>query len=152
MKNYALKRTALSIPTILGAGILVFFLMRVIPGDICLARWVDYGTDLTPALLEYCRDDLGLNDPLYVQFFRFFWGILTLDLGVSMWTERPIIEDIQDRISLSFQLAIMALFATLIISIPLGTLAAIRQNSWIDYLIRFFSIIGIEIECLIKTG
>ena len=59
------------VPTLLGAGALIFFLLRVIPGDICLARWVDYGTDLDPALLELCRDRLGLNEPLHVQFLHF---------------------------------------------------------------------------------
>ena len=72
------------VPTILGAGVLVFFLMRVIPGDICLVRWVDYGADLDPALLDFCRNQLGLNDPLYIQFFYFMKGIFTFDFGVSM--------------------------------------------------------------------
>ena len=75
MKLYILKRVLLMIPTILGAGVLVFFLMRVIPGDICLVRWVDYGTDLDSALLDSCRNQLGLNDPLYIQFFYFLKGI-----------------------------------------------------------------------------
>ena len=119
--------------------------MRIIPGDICLARWVDYGTDLTPELLDFCRRDLGLDDPLYLQFFRFMYGIFTLDLGDSMWTQRPILEDIKNRIGLSSQLAIMAFLFTIILAVPLGTLAAIKQNLWIDYVIRFISIIGIAV-------
>ena len=66
------------IPTLLGAGILVFFLMRVLPGDICLARWVDYGMDLDPSLLELCRNQLGLNDPLLTQFLPVSYTHLTL--------------------------------------------------------------------------
>ena len=66
------------IPTILGAGIVVFFLMRVVPGDICLVRWVDYGTDLNPALLDLCRDQLGLNKSLRVQFLYFMKDLFTL--------------------------------------------------------------------------
>ncbi|SVD49797.1 uncharacterized protein METZ01_LOCUS402651, partial [marine metagenome] len=69
MTQYILKRFLLIVPTILGAGILVFFLMRVIPGDICLIRWLDFGTHKDLALLHLCRDELGLNDPLYLQFF-----------------------------------------------------------------------------------
>ena len=65
------------VPTLLGSGILVFFLMRVLPGDICLVRWVDYGTNLDPALLELCRNQLGLNDPLLSQFLEFIGGVLT---------------------------------------------------------------------------
>ena len=72
------------VPTILGAGAVVFFLMRVVPGDICLVRWVDYGTDLDPSLLEFCRNQLGLNNPLYIQFIHFMKGVFTFDFGVSM--------------------------------------------------------------------
>ncbi len=71
VKFYIVKRLLLIGPTVLGVAVLVFFLMRVIPGDICLARWVDYGTDLDPSLLEFCRNDLGLNAPLHVQFLQF---------------------------------------------------------------------------------
>ena len=108
MTRYMLRRVLLMIPTILGAGVLVFFLMRVIPGDICLVRWVDYGTDLDPALLDFCRNQLGLNDPLYIQFFYFMKGVFTFDFGVSMWTGKSIIEELELRFALSLQVAIMA--------------------------------------------
>ena len=84
MRFYILKRLLLIGPTVLGVAVLVFFLMRVIPGDICLARWVDYGMDLDPTLLEFCRNDLGLNAPLHAQFLQFIQGIVTFDLGHSM--------------------------------------------------------------------
>jgi len=131
------------IPTLLGAGVLIFFLMRVIPGDICLARWVDYGTDLDPALLELCRDRLGLNEPLHIQFLDFMRGILSFDFGVSMWTGRPIIEELDLRFALSLQLAVMATVVTLLIAVPLGIIAALRQNTWIDYLVRAVAIAGV---------
>ncbi len=138
-------------PTILGAGILVFFLMRVIPGDICLVRWVDYNHDLRPELddiltgLELCRHNLGLNDPLYVQLFYFIKGLLSLDLGVSMWTERPISEEIELRFALSLQLATMATAVSVFIAIPLGIISAAKQNTWIDYVIRMFAIAGVAL-------
>ena len=131
------------IPTLLGAGVLIFFLMRVIPGDICLARWVDYGTDLDPALLELCRDRLGLNEPLHIQFLHFMRGVLSFDFGVSMWTGRPIIEELDLRFALSLQLAVMATVVTLLIAVPLGIIAAVRQNTWIDYLVRAVAIAGV---------
>ena len=87
-------------PTLLGAGILIFFLMRVIPGDICLARWVDYGYDLDPALLELCREDLGLNAPLYIQFTEFIKEVLTFEFGISLWTGRPVIQELNHRFAL----------------------------------------------------
>jgi peptide/nickel transport system permease protein len=131
------------IPTILGAGVLVFFLIRVIPGDICLVRWVDYGTDLDPSLLDFCRNQLGLNNPLYIQFIQFMKGILTFDFGVSMWTGRPITEELELRSALSLQLAIMATLVAVLIAIPLGIISAVKQDTWVDYVVRSFSIAGI---------
>jgi peptide/nickel transport system permease protein len=131
------------IPTIIGAGVLVFFLMRVIPGDICLVRWVDYGTDLDPSLLEFCRTQLGLNDPLYIQFFHFMKGIVTFDFGVSMWTGKPIIEELELRFALSLQLAIMATVVAIFFAVPLGIISAVKQDTWVDYVVRSFSIAGI---------
>ena len=132
MQKYILKRVLLIIPTVLGAGICVFFLMRVIPGDICLVRWVDYGQDLRPELLETCRDHLGLNDPVFFQFLHFIKGVLTFDLGVSMWTERPIIEELELRFALSLQVAIMATMVSILVAVPLGVLSAVKQNTWVD--------------------
>ena len=143
MTRYILKRALLTIPTILGAGVLVFFLMRVIPGDICLVRWVDYGTDLDPALLDFCRNQLGLNDPLYIQFFYFMKGIFTFDFGVSMWTGKSIIEELELRFALSLQVAIMATLVAVLIAIPLGIISAVKQDTWVDYVVRTFSIAGI---------
>jgi len=143
VKRYILERVLLMIPTILGAGVLVFFLARVIPGDICLVRWVDYGTDLDPALLDICRNQLGLNDPLHIQFINFIKEIFTLDFGVSMWTGRPIIEELDLRFALSLQIAIMATLVAVLIAIPLGIISAVKQDTWVDYVIRPFSIAGI---------
>ena len=145
MQNYILHRVLLVVPTVLGAGIVVFFLIRILPGDICLVRWVDYGQDLKPELLELCRDNLGLNDPLYIQFLHFIRGVLTFDYGVSMWTERPVMEELELRFALSLQLAIMATIVTILISIPFGVLSAVKQNTWIDYVIRIISIGGVAV-------
>ncbi len=145
MTKYILKRFLLIVPTILGAGVLVFFLMRVIPGDVCLIKWLDFGTHKDLVILDLCRDELGLNDPLHVQFFEFLKGALTLDFGVSMWTGRPIIEELKLRFELSLQLTIMATLVTIIVAIPLGVISAIRQNTWIDYIVRTFSIAGIAV-------
>ena len=132
-------------PTLLGAGILIFFLMRVIPGDICLARWVDYGYDLDPALLELCREDLGLNAPLYIQFTEFIKEVLTFEFGISLWTGRPVIQELNHRFALSLQVAIMATVVSVIIAIPLGVISAIKQNTWVDYLVRTISIAGVAV-------
>ena len=142
MKQYIVRRILLMVPTVLGAGSLIFFLMRVIPGDICLSRWVDYGLNLDPTLLELCRNELGLNDPLYVQFLHFVQGVLTFDFGDSLWTGQPVIEEIRLRSGLSLQVAIMATGVAILIAFPLGIVAAVKQNTWVDYLVRCISIAG----------
>tara|TARA_Y100001960_G_C14749019_1_gene867340 strand:- start:39 stop:1037 length:999 start_codon:yes stop_codon:yes gene_type:complete len=145
LKKYIFNRVLLALPTVIGAGVVAFFLIRVLPGDICLVRWVDYGQDLKPELLELCRENLGLNDALYIQLFQFLKGTVTFDFGESMWTGRPIIEELELRFALSLQLAVMATVATIFISIPLGVFSAAKQNTWIDYVVRIISIGGVAV-------
>ena len=133
------------IPTVVGAGAIVFFLMRVIPGDVCLVRWVDYGIHFDQEVVDICRNELGLNNPLHIQFFDFMKGLLTFDFGISMWTWQPITEELKPRFALSLQVAIMATSFAILIAIPLGVISAIKQNTWIDYVARTFSIAGIAL-------
>jgi len=141
--KYIITRLLLAIPTLLGAALLVFLLLRAVPGDICEIRLGGTGLYVDPAEITLCRDNLGLNDPMYMQFADFVTGYLTLDLGESMWTGRPIGYEIGLRFQLSLQIAIMATVVAVLIAIPLGTISAIRQNTWIDYCVRTFSIAGI---------
>ena len=143
MYHYILKRIVLIIPTVVGAGALVFFLMRFIPGDVCLVRADDYGIEFSQEVVDICRNRLGLNDPLHIQFFNFLKGLLTFDFGVSMWTWLPITEEFKLRFALSLQVAIMATTVAVLIAIPLGILSAVNQDTWIDYVVRTFSIAGI---------
>ena len=145
MYKYILKRVLLMIPTLIGAAVLVFFLLRLIPGDVCELRLAGSGLYADPAEIELCRTNLGLNDPIIVQFADFVWGFFILDLGDSMWTGKPITFEIGLRFQLSLQVAFMATFVAVLISIPLGTISAIKQDTWIDYVVRTFSIAGIAI-------
>ena len=88
---------------------------------------------------------MGINKSLWLQFFDFIWGFIRFDLGISMWTGQPISYEIGLRFHLSLQVAIMATLSAIVISIPLGTISAIKQNTWIDYFVRAFSIAGIAI-------
>lgn len=133
------------IPTLIGAAVLVFFLLRLIPGDVCELRLAGSGLYADPAEIELCRTNLGLNDPVFIQFADFVIGFLILDLGDSMWTGKPITFEIGLRFQLSLQVAFMATFVAVLISIPLGTISAIKQDTWIDYVVRIFSIAGIAI-------
>ena len=131
------------IPTLFGAAFLVFFLLRLIPGDVCELRLAGTGLYADPAQIELCRDNLGLNAPIWLQFIKFIGGFFIFDLGESMWTGRSISYEMGLRFQLSLQVAVMATLVAVIISIPLGTISAIRQNTWIDYVVRTFSIAGI---------
>lgn len=131
------------LPTLVGAAILVFFLLRAIPGDVCEVRLAGSGLYVDEAEIELCREKLGLAKPLIVQFFDFITGYFTWDLGDSMWTGKPVTEEIAIRFPLSLQVAIMATVVAVVFAIPLGAISAIKQDTWIDYVVRSFSIAGI---------
>ena len=133
------------VPTLIGAAVLVFFLLRLIPGDVCELRLAGTGLYADPAEIEICRNNLGLNDHIIVQFTNFVIGFFVFDLGESMWTGKPITFEIGLRFQLSLQVAFMATFVAVIISIPLGVISAVKQDTWIDYVVRTFSIAGIAI-------
>jgi peptide/nickel transport system permease protein len=145
MRRYILRRLLLMIPTLLGVAVLVFFLLRVAPGDIVELKYAGAGTYAPKEALDRERAQLGLDRPLWEQFFRWIWGIVRFDFGTSMWTGRPITYEIAIRLELSLQLAIMATAVAILISIPLGTIAALKQDTWVDYAVRVFSIAGLAI-------
>jgi peptide/nickel transport system permease protein len=145
MLMYTLKRLLLTIPTLIGVAVLVFFMLRIVPGDIVEVKLRGDGGNVTQEVVEQERKRLGLDRPLLVQFGDYMWGLARGDLGISMWTERPVIEEILIRLELSLEVAILAtIFATLI-SIPLGTAAALFRNTWIDYVVRIITIGGLSI-------
>ena len=142
MHRYILRRLLLMLTTLLGVAVIVFLLMRVIPGDIVEMRFAE-GRFVDQALLEKERARLGLDRPVWAQFVGWLWGIVRLDFGLSMWSGGPISREIAIRLQLSLQLAIMATTVAVLLAIPLGTLAALRQDTWIDYAVRVFSIAGL---------
>ena len=146
MRTYILKRLLLIVPTLLGVAAIVFLIMRVIPGDVALMiLGGDDGGQMDQQQVVALRERLGLEDPLIVQFGRWLWGIVRLDFGNSLWTGQPIIHELAIRLPLSLQLALMATFVSVLIAIPLGTLAAVRQDTWVDYAVRVISIGGLAI-------
>jgi peptide/nickel transport system permease protein len=142
--QYIIKRILLMIPTLLGAALVVFLLMNVVPGDIAMLILgaAEQGGDVNFAELERVRQKLGLDRPLYEQFFAWVWGIVRLDFGTSLWSGAPVLEELRIRFPLTIEVAIFATLISTLIAIPLGTLAAIRQDTWIDYSVRVFSIGG----------
>ena len=145
MSQYIFKRLLLMIPTLFGVALLVFFLLRVAPGDIVELKYAGSGTFAPKEALDRERAQLGLDRPLAQQFASWIAGIAYFDFGTSMWTGRPITEEIKIRLELSVQLALMATLVAVLIAIPAGTLAALKQDTWIDYLVRIVSIGGLAL-------
>jgi peptide/nickel transport system permease protein len=143
MLHYILKRLLLMIPTLFGVAVLVFVMLRVAPGDIVELKYAGSGTFAPKEAIERERAQLGLDKPLVQQFALWIAGIARFDFGKSMWTGRAITEEVALRLELSLQLAIMATLVAILIALPCGTLAAIKQDTWVDYLVRIFSIGGL---------
>jgi peptide/nickel transport system permease protein len=145
MRQYILKRLLLMIPTLFGVAVMVFLLLRVVPGDIVELKYAGTGTFAPKEAIERERAELGLDKPLWHQFASWMWGAVRFDFGKSMWTGRPITQEIAVRLELSLQLAVMATIVAILLSVPLGTIAALKQDTWIDYLVRIFSIAGLSV-------
>jgi peptide/nickel transport system permease protein len=144
MAFYILKRLLAIIPTLFGVAVLIFLLLRVVPGDVVEARYMSQGSQFqSQDLMDIERKKLGLDQPMWKQFTTWMAGLARLDFGLSMWTGSPITEEIKLRFALSLQLAIMASSTAVLLAIPLGILAAIKQDSWVDYAVRIFSIAGL---------
>jgi peptide/nickel transport system permease protein len=103
------------------------------------------GANVSREVLDSERARLGLDQPLHVQFFKWFGGLLKGDFGVSIWTGRPVLYEIGIRLELSLQVAIMATILAVLIAVPLGTLSAIFKDTWIDHVVRVFSIAGLAV-------
>ena len=145
MLRYAINRILLMIPTLIGVAILVFILLRLMPGDIVELRFRAEGGNVPQEIIDAERARLGLDKPLLIQFFVWIKGLAVGDFGTSMWTGRPVIDEILSRLPLSLEVAILATILATAISIPLGTLSAVFQNTWIDYVVRIFAIAGLAV-------
>jgi peptide/nickel transport system permease protein len=133
------------VPTLFGVAALVFFLLRVVPGDIVELKYAGSGAYAPKEAIARERAQLGLDQPLWKQFSGWILGMARLDFGTSMWTGQPITHEIAIRLELSIELALLATAVAVLISVPLGTLAAVKQDTWIDYAVRIFSIAGLAI-------
>ena len=142
MQRYIIGRLLLMVPTLLGVAILTFVIMRVVPGDVVALRYSQSGS-VPQEVIDRERDQLGLNKPLHEQFADFMGGIVRFDFGNSLWTGRPVTEEIKGRLGISIELAILSTLLATVLALPLGVIAAVKQDSWIDYVIRVFSIGGL---------
>jgi peptide/nickel transport system permease protein len=143
MWKYLLKRFFLMFPTLLGVAVLIFFLMRIVPGDVVELRMAGDRGAVSQEILQQERARFGLDRPLWEQFLTWLWGAVRLDFGKSMWTGAPIYEEVKLRFALSMQVAIMATIVAVLLAIPLGVISALKQDTWVDYAVRIFSIAGL---------
>ena len=145
MLRYIIHRLLLMIPTLAGVAVLVFLLLRMMPGDIVELRLLAEGGGVDEATIAMERARLGLDKSLWLQFWDWMKGLATGDLGISMWTGRPVVDEIASRLELSLQVALMATVLATLIAIPLGTISAIFKDTWIDQTIRLFAIAGLAV-------
>jgi len=142
---YFVRRLFLVVPTLIGVAVAVFFLIRVMPGDVVVVKLRADGATISDDLIEAERKRLGLDKPLYVQFADYMLGLARLDLGNSLWTGEPVAKEITLRMGVSFQIALMAGVIAILIAIPLGTISALYRDSWIDHLVRVAAVSGLAV-------
>ena len=141
MKKYVLKRIIQLLPTLLGISIITFFLIRLTPGEPAVAI---LGVNATPEKIAYINEIYGLDKPIFIQYFIWMKKVLFLDLGKSIFSNEDILKILKTRIPVSFQLAFFSIIISLIISIPLGIISAVKRNSVIDNLGRIIAFFGVS--------
>ena len=142
MRKYVLRRLLVASASLAIASLAVFSLPRLIPGD-AVQLMLDeraYGKDL-----EDLRAKLGLDQPIYLQYFEWLGRVVRGQLGESLWTRRPVIDELARRLPVSLELGLMALCFSISIALPVGIVAAVRQDSFADYVTRSLAILGLSV-------
>ena len=148
MHQYILRRLVLFIPTLIGASVIIFVMVRIMPGDVAFLIISGQGGEggaVNEEELSRLRAELGIDRPYHVQYFDWVKGMVTLKMGESLWTGQPIVEEIGRRFPVTIQLAVLSVIVSTIIGIPIGILGAIYQDKWIDHVSRLLTIAGLAI-------
>ena len=154
MRRYVLRRLLLFIPTLFGASLLVFILLRLVPGDIAEILVYQTGSESSTVQkkqIQQIRAELGLDRPVLVQYGHWMWDALRGDFGQSYSQRRPVSAILAERFPRSMELAGLTLFLAVIWAVPLGVISAVRQNTWVDYVARIVSLSGLSFP-LFVTG
>lgn len=133
MYRFVVRRLLLAVLTMFIVSVATFFMLRLIPGDIIDLMLADFGYAADRALLEA---QMGLDRPVYVQFSSWFLGLLSGDLGDSLWTSRTVAFELAVRYPVTIELAVIAIVTSMVVSIPIGIVTAVRQDTWVDYALR----------------
>ena len=148
MRQYVLGRLLLFVPTLLGASLLIFVLLRFVPGDVAEILVYGAGTEsstIQQKQVEQIRHELGLDRPVLVQYVLWLGSALRGDFGYSYTQRRPVAEILRERFPRSAELAVLTLVAAVVWAIPLGVISAVRQNTWADYAVRIISVSGLSL-------
>jgi len=142
LRRYLAKRLLVAVPSLLIASLIVFTLPRLIPGDVVVLMLAEkaYAKDI-----DELRAKLGLDRALPVQYVEWLGKVARGDLGESLWTKRPVVEEIGQRLPITFELALLGLAVALIIAIPVGVISAARQDTITDYVARSVAILGLSV-------
>ncbi|GIX47856.1 MAG: peptide ABC transporter permease [Candidatus Tectimicrobiota bacterium] len=154
MSTYILRRLLLFVPSLFGVTVVIFVLMRLVPGDIAEILAYDAGSefaDVAQKQIAKIRRELGLDRPLLEQYVNWLAGAVRGDFGYSYWEKRPVMQIIEERFPRSMELALLTILLAMLWAVPLGVISAVRQNSWADYLVRVLSISGLSMP-LFLTG
>ena len=144
MWSYIARRSLQGLLVLFLVSFLVFSLVRLLPGDAILMQ-LDQAAAPTPENLEKARQELGLDRPFLEQYRIWISGVLRGDLGNSLTSRRPVLQELMKRVILTSHLAIMSLIIALLIAIPIGVLSAVRQDTAADYIGRLFAILGLSL-------
>jgi peptide/nickel transport system permease protein len=142
---FVTRRLLLVVPTLIGVAVAVFFLIRVMPGDVVVVKLRADGAAVSEETIQAERKRLGLDKPLYVQFADYMLGLPRLDLGKSLWTGESVVREIALRLPVSLQIATMAGVIAVLIAIPLGTISALYRDTWVDHAVRVVAVSGLAI-------
>ena len=146
MRQYTIKRIGLFIPTVILVTVLVFVLMRIIPGDPALAILEDEGGgSYTQEDLARLRHEIGTDRPIVVQYATWVSGVVRGDFGDSLWFKAPVMGELKDRIPTTVELAVFAMVLAMVVAVPLGVVSAINPDSKLDYAARVFTLAGIAL-------
>jgi peptide/nickel transport system permease protein len=148
MHQYVVRRLLLFVPSLVGASMLIFVLLRVVPGDIAEILVYQAGSESSAVQekqIQEIRAELGLDRPLVVQYLAWLGGAVRGDFGYSYTQRRPVTEIVLERVPRSLEFAALTLLVAVVWAIPLGVVSAVRQNSWLDYLARVVAVSGLSL-------
>ncbi len=145
MQSYIVKRLILFIPTLVLVTVIIFLVLRIVPGDPALMIVAGENEDYSEEQLEKTRKDLGLDKPIHVQYGVWVWGMLRGDFGTSFFWRSSVSDDLKERLPITLELTILALLIAMIVAVPLGVLSAIKQDTIGDYIGRVITIAGIAL-------